>query len=165
MTSLLLAIHYVQLAELCGTSSKATAFWGIRLPLWDFTGRRASPEMNRTGRERMKCKMCVSPVNPKCPIRIPVKSTNVTPNDTPKILILPSSTPTDITNAYRQTICATDEGSQRRLSNQFIIPYYNVAFLNFAQNYLIKRSKQRVCLSFCNTNFAKGGCTSRICFE
>ena len=80
---------------------------------------------------RMKCKMCVSPVNPKCPIRIPVKSTNETPNDTPKILILPSSTPTDITNAYRQTICATDEVSQRRLSNQIKIPYYNVAFLNF----------------------------------
>ena len=72
---------------------------------------------------RMKCRMCISPVNPKCPIRIPVKRTNVTPNDTPKTLILPSSTPTDITNAYRQTICATDVGSQRRLSNQFIVPY------------------------------------------
>ena len=41
---------------------------------------------------RMKCKMCISPVNPKCPIRIPVKRTNVTPSDTPKTLILPSST-------------------------------------------------------------------------
>lgn len=53
---------------------------------------------------RIKCKMCVSPVKPKWPIRIPAKRTNVTPNDTPKILILPSNTPTDITNAYKQTM-------------------------------------------------------------
>ena len=72
---------------------------------------------------RIKCKMCVSPVKPKCPIRIPVKSTNVTPSDIPKILILPKSTPTDITNAYKHTIWATEAGSHNKLYNQSIVTF------------------------------------------
>ena len=53
---------------------------------------------------RRKCRMCVSAVKPKCPIRIPVNNTKVTPSEMPKNLILPSNTPTEMTNAYRKTM-------------------------------------------------------------
>ena len=78
--------------------------------------------------------MWVSPVKPKCPIRIPVKSTKVTPSDIPKILTLPSSTPTDITNAYKHTIWATELGSHNKFSNQFIdtFVYYSYLVVEFS---------------------------------
>ena len=42
--------------------------------------------------------MGVDTVKPKCPTKMPMKRTNVTPKEMPAILILPSSTPTAITN-------------------------------------------------------------------
>lgn len=102
--------------------------------------------------------MCVSPVKPKCPIRIPVKSTNVTPSDIPKILILPKSTPTDITNAYKHTIWATEAGSHNKLSNQSIVTfvYLFISLLNFRAKVGIKREVAKGLLEFFFWNIGKG---------
>ena len=72
----------------------------------------------------IKCKIWLSPVKPKCPINIPVKRTKVTPSEIPKILIFPSSTPTEITNAYKHTMWATEEGSHSKVSSQSIVYLY-----------------------------------------
>ena len=47
----------------------------------------------------VKCRMCVSAVKPKCPIRMPANKTNVTHKETPNIFILPRYTPAATTNA------------------------------------------------------------------
>ena len=61
------------------------------------------------------------PVNPKCPIRMPTNRMNVTPSETPNILILPRSTPNDITSEYSNTMCAIESGLNSRFSNHVII--------------------------------------------
>ena len=58
----------------------------------------------------MKVRICVLPVNPKCPHTIPVNKTKVTPSDTPKNLILPKSTPTFIYRYFQ-----SDPNSNQRI--------------------------------------------------
>ena len=70
---------------------------------------------------RRKCRIGVDTVKPKCPIRIPMKRTNVTPSEIPATLILPSKTPAAITKEYRNTMWATEEGSHNKLFNQSIV--------------------------------------------
>ena len=52
--------------------------------------------------------MLVGAVKPICPATIPANSTNVTPSEMPKTLILPKYTPMAITMAYSSVICATE---------------------------------------------------------
>ena len=63
-------------------------------------------------------RMGVGAVKPICPATIPANNTNVTPSDTPPILILPKYTPTAMTMAYSNTICATESVVVNKSTNQ-----------------------------------------------
>ena len=91
---------------------------------------------------------------------MPAKSTNVTPSDTPPILILPRMTPTDITIEYSMRMCATDCPLVNSSVNQFIILLYFACFVYLPKNGVQSYNKllnlkvfsckiqQKICCSF-----------------
>ena len=68
---------------------------------------------------RRKWSTFESTVYPKWPMKMPTKRTNVTPSDTPNILILPRYIPMKITKEYNRMVAAIDslKGFKRSINH------------------------------------------------